>query len=184
MATPLDIATLKPFEGIFPFLFVLVVVYAILANTDYFKDRQVTAAILSVLAAFIALFSPIVMKTVALSMPWFVLFLFFILMMMLVFMATGVSSEGIAEFIKGGTFSVGIWIMAIMLIIFLGSLLTVWTEESGGPAQLLNNTEDGRIQFEEGSWNIAQTIHHPQFLGLALVLLLALFTIKYLASKD
>lgn len=184
MATPLDIATIEPFEGVFPFLFILVVVYAILANTDYFKERQALAAVVAALAGFIALFSPIVMKTVALSMPWFVLFMLFILLMMLVFMATGVSSENISEFIKEGRFSVGVWILGIMLIIFLGSLLTVWTAETGGPAGLLNETNGDVLEFEEDSWNIAQTIFHPNVLGLALVLLLALFTVKYMTSKE
>ncbi len=185
MATPLDIAALQQFEGVFPFLFVLVVVYAILSSTEYFKDKKVLSVLISVLAAFLTLFSPLVMKTVALSMPWFVLFLLVIIFFILAFMATGVKTERIVEFIQNGEFAVGLWMLGILLAIFGGSLFYVWQQETGGPISLLNQTgEPGSIEFQEDSWNIWQTIFHPNFLGVALVLLLAAFTVKYMTSRE
>lgn len=185
MATPLDITALQPFEGVFPFLFIMLVTYAALSMTDYFKDHKGMAAIISLMAAFMTLFSPIVMRTVQVSMPWFVLFLLFMVFFILAFMATGVDQKFISKFVKDGEFAVGIWMLSILIIIFLGSFLYVWSEETGGPAGLLNDSEGAQsLEFQEDQWNFWQTLFHPNFLGLALVLLLALFTVKYMSSSQ
>ena len=51
MATPLDIFGTQQFSWIFPFLFVLVLVYAILAWTPMFSEKKGIAGMLAFIAA-------------------------------------------------------------------------------------------------------------------------------------
>ena len=58
MATPLDSSLLQHFEVLFPFLFIMVMSYAILSYVKIF-DNKAIQAFLSFLLAISMLFSPI-----------------------------------------------------------------------------------------------------------------------------
>ena len=182
MATPLDITALKQFQGIFPFLFVLVIVYAVLARTDWFKDKQGIAALIAFLAAIMTLVSNVAMKTINLMAPWFVLLVLFIVLTLLTYMVLGFKPEEIVTFIKEGHFAAGTFVMVLLLIIGLGSLMAVLNEELGGLEKLQSgNMSVAGAPDNYGFW---QTIFHPKVLGLAMVMLIALFTIKYMTSNE
>ena len=40
MATPFDISVLQQFNSVFPFLLILVLVYAILSQVEWFKEKK------------------------------------------------------------------------------------------------------------------------------------------------
>ncbi len=182
MVTPLDVTALKQFSGLFPFLLVLVLVYAILSWTDFFKEKKGIAALISVIVAIMTLLSPIAIKTINMMAPWFVLFIIFGVLFILAYMAFGIEKGTIIEAITkgeyGGTF--GTWVMAIMLIIGLGSLFTVVNEEVGFRKLSAENATVVEKPSEEfGFW---QTVFHPKILGMVLVLLVAYFTISKMSS--
>ncbi|RMD57424.1 hypothetical protein D6825_04045 [Candidatus Woesearchaeota archaeon] len=179
MATPLDVTALQGFKGVFPFLFILVFTYAILISTSWFKDKQFFAAIIAFALAFMSLLSPVVTKTVALMMPWLVLFFIFIVLLMIVFMATGVKGEYITDFIKEGNYALGLWMFVIFSLIAVGSLMFVLNEETGGIESFYNESQIGQAQ----GWAVLPTIFHPKFLGMVLVLLIAVFTVRYMTSE-
>ena len=181
MATPLDITVLKEFQGVFPFLLVLVLTYAILSQTDWFKGKQGWAALVSTIAALMTLFSSIAMKTINLMAPWFVLFIIFATLVILAYMALGVEKGTIVDVIKNDSFGVGTWVIVIMLLIGLGSLFSVLNEEVGGLETLQGEDSSGSVEGSSGFW---QTLFHPKVLGLVLVLLIAFFTIKYMTSNE
>ena len=104
MATLLDISALEHFRGVFPFLLILVLVYAILTRTDWFKEKKGTAALVATICAFMTLFSPIAIKTVNLMAPWFVLFMIFGILMVLAYMTFGISEKKVIEVITGDVF--------------------------------------------------------------------------------
>lgn len=181
MATPLDVSLLQQFGGVFPFLLVMVLVYAILSATAFFRERQGTAAMIALLAAIMTLFSPIAMKTINLMAPWFVLFVIFIVLFILAFMVFGYSQEDIMKVVTSGDFGIGQWIMAIMLIIGLGSLAAVFEEEVGFRAL----EESGEAVEGDGTGaGFFATLFHPKILGMALLLLIAFFGVKYMAKGD
>jgi len=209
MATLLDLGALEQFSGIFPFLLVLVLVYAILARTDFFKDKQGWAAMIATLCAIMTLFSKIAMKTISLMAPWFVLFIIFATLMILAYMALGIDQKAVTAFVSDDKFGVGTWVMAIMLIIGLGSFFSVLNEETGGLEQLADGyvsaygttdhkeyTSGGardvsyrydsqgiRVSVVEKEYDFFQTLFHPKVLGLVLVLLIAMFTVKFLGEQ-
>ncbi|MCI0615785.1 hypothetical protein L0244_22610 [bacterium] len=185
MATPLDITALKQFSGIFPFLLTLVLVYAILSMTAWFKEQKTWAALIAIIAAFMTLLSPIAIKTINLMAPWFVLFVVFAILFVLAFMLFGFEQKAITDFIATGEYGIGTWVMAIMLIIGIGSLAFVVNEEKGFAdlAEGNNVTYRGEIPAEKefGFW---PTLFHPKILGMVLILMVGYFTIKYMSSSN
>lgn len=184
MATPLDVGLLQKFDVIFPFIFVLVIIYAVLANS-WLKDKQAIAFILSFLLAVMTLFSSIAVKTINRMAPWFVLLVIFGILLLLVYTSFGVKDEKIMDVLTKSEYrsTFAWWVLALMLIIGLGSLSAVISEEvtfeqlaAGENATTLQPGETEEVGF----WG---TLFHPKVLGLALILLIAMFTVQKLAAK-
>ncbi len=184
MATPLDIGALKQFSGVFSFMFVLVLVYAVLSVTSWFKERKGLAGLVALLAAFLTLFSSIATKTINLMAPWFVLFVIFTVLFIMVFMIFGYDTKAITDFVSSGEFGVGIWVMAIMLIIGIGSLVAVVNEEIGFQKLTEGNATMDGGQPTTNDFGFWQTLFHPKILGMVLVLLIAYFTVKGLTKNE
>lgn len=184
MATPLDVGLLQKFDVLFPFLFVLVVVYAILSRTEWLKEKQTIAFLLAFMLAVMTLFSTIAVKTINRMAPWFVLLLVFSILILVAYQAFGIQEKSIVETLTGkdygGTFAY--WVLALMLIIGLGSLSAVVSEEVAFTklAAGENATQVTGEAEEVGFW---ATIFHPKVLGLTLILLIAMFTIQRLSAK-
>jgi hypothetical protein len=181
MATILDLGALKAFDKVFTFVLVTVIIYAFLSKTDYFKDeRRVFAAIIALTVGVLTLTSGLVINTVNLMAPWFVLLIIFAMFMMLAFMLFGFSLDDIKKFIESGNFGVGNWIMWLAIIIGVGSLVYVWDQQAGfGELTQGNVSAEQAAQEDYGFW---QTLFHPKILGMALVMLVAFFTIKFLSD--
>ncbi len=178
MATPLDITALEHFKGVFPFLLVLVFVYAVLSRIAWFKDNKGIAGVIAVLAALITLVSPIAIKTINRMAPWFVLFIMFGVLLILAYMSFGVEESTIKTVLTsdhyGSVFST--WVLAIMLIIALGSLFSVINEEAP-----LTELSGDQQPAQPGFW---ETLFHPKLLGMVLVLLVAFFTIGKMSVSE
>jgi hypothetical protein len=186
MATPLDIGLLQKFDVIFPFLFVLVIVYALLTRTEWMKDKQGIAFLLAFVLAVMTLFSSIAVKTINRMAPWFIILIIFTILLLLAYQAMGIEEKSILEVIKGPTYgsTIAYWVLALMLIIGVGSLTSVVSEEK--PFTALAEGENVSAvaagQGEQvGFW---ATLFHPKVLGLALILLIAMFTIQKLSAKE
>jgi len=182
MATLLDIGLLKHFENLFPFLFVLVVVYAILTKVPSFKEKPAFAAILAFSLAIMTLLSGIASKTMNLMAPWFVILLVFIVIVMVAYQAFGIEEKTILKFLTEGEYRHTIhWmVLALLLMIFLGSLSKAISEEKG----FAGLTKEGQVSTAGEEGGFFATIVHPKILGLALLMLVAMFTISKLAGVD
>lgn len=184
MATPLDIGILQNFSIIFPFLLVLVLVYAVLTMTKVFGDNKGIYAFLAFILAVFTLFSPVAVKTINRMAPWFVLLFIFSIFLLISFQIFGVSGDKIRDVITSkrysGTFFY--WVITLVLIIAVGSLTSVLSEERD--LETLSTVGDASISEDEQEFGFFQTIFHPKVLGMALLLLIAVFTIKNLASYE
>ncbi|MBW3004364.1 hypothetical protein KY310_00845 [Candidatus Woesearchaeota archaeon] len=185
MATPLDIGLLQKFDVIFPFLLILVLGYVVLTRISWFKENQAICFIISFALAVLAMFNPVVVKTINMMAPWFVLLFVFMLLVFMAYVAFGVKEDTIIETITTGRYATdfGYWVLALVLIIGLGSLSTVISQEKG--FQPLTTGENASVvpsdagPEEVGFW---ETLFHPKVLGLVLILLIALFTIQKLTQ--
>ena len=188
MATPLDTGLLQHFDSIFPFLLILVFGYIILTRISWFNENKAIAAIMAFSLAILSLFNPVAIKTINIMAPWFVLLFVFMLLVFMAYVAFGVKEDTILQTITQGNYAkdFGWWILAIVLIIGLGSLSTVISQEKGfTPLTTADNASAaapaGTGTEESGFW---ETLFHPKVLGLALILLIAMFTINRLASSS
>ena len=193
MVTLLDIGLLKAFEWVFPFLLVLVIGGAVLSRVLWFKENPALAWGIALILAVMTMFSRIAVKTIMLMAPWFVLLFVFSIFMLVAYMTFGIKEERILDVITGetpgrygGTFAY--WILALVLIIGLGSLSTVISEEVR-----FKELREARItpeglditdfEPEEEKAGFFATITHPKVLGLALILLIAFFTIQKMSER-
>ncbi|HSU72959.1 MAG TPA: hypothetical protein VLJ21_03870 [Candidatus Binatia bacterium] len=186
MATPLDLGLLAHVSSIFPFLFVLVLVYAILSGTKIFGDNKGIYAFIAFVLAVMTLFSPLAVKSIDRMAPWFVLLFIFGIFFVLAFMVFGVEMKTITDVVKKDS-TVFYWILAIVLIIGIGSVTSVVSEEKGFKS--LSQIESGNetvAPTPAGQENVGffQTLFHPKVLGMALLLLIAMFTVRHLASNE
>jgi hypothetical protein len=186
MATPLDIGLLQKFDVIFPFLFVLVIVYALLARTEWFKEKQGMGFLIAFVLAVMTLFSSIAVKTINRMAPWFVLLIIFSILLLLAYQALGVGEGKLVEVITGKEYggTIAYWVLALMLIIGIGSLTSVVSEQKPFTALSAGENATAIVAGQGEQVGFWATLFHPKVLGLALILLIAMFTIKKLSEKD
>ena len=188
MATPLDIGLLKNVSIIFPFLLVITLAYAVLSMTKIFgdpdKSRGLNAFVAFVLAVM-TLFSSVAVKTINLMAPWFVLLFIFSIFLLIAYKTFGVDDKKILDVVTGKRFggTVFYWILALALIIGLGSLSTVISQEKGFKT-LSDENANRTVVPDAEEVGFFQTIFPPKVLGMVLLLLIAVFTVKNLASYE
>ena len=165
MATFLDVTALENFSVIFVFLFVWLVVYAILLYTKVLGQNQFINILIGLVIAFFVVISEIATLVVKQIAPIFAV--------VLVFIAIISIASGMFGNVQVESLSSMKWIVLVILVVALivGSLAIV--------RQNIDVPERG-----EDFGKISTVIFHPNFLGMILILLVAVFTIGLLASKQ
>ena len=166
MATFIDVAGLAYFSKVFVFLFVWIIVYALLIYTKVLSDNKSIAAILGLLFGLMILISETATGVILHIAPWFgVLFVFFILVAVIAGMFGADSSLPAA---KGTIFVV------VIVVLVIGALSYV-REQTVLPGDNETSSE----------WDYSKTstiIFHPTIIGAIVVLLIAVFTIALLTG--
>ncbi len=178
MVTLFDAGILGKLNFIFPFLLVLILVYVVLIRTEMFKEKQGWAVMIAFVLAVLTLTSTIITKTINNMAPWFILLIVFGIFFLVVYQAMGIKEDTINKVLTseehGPAFTW--WIIALVVMIALGSFITAFSEEKGFLALRGESAED-----EEASlWS---TLLHPKVLGLVLLFLVAYFAVQKLTSS-
>ncbi len=188
MATPLDIGLLVNFKIIFPFLLVFCIVYAVLTYTKIFGENNAALnAVIALVLGMMTLFSDLVTDTINLAAPWFVLLIIFSVFILLGLMAIGIKEGDIIATIRNPEYTyITIWVIALVLVIVLGSLSQVMAEKKGGygpyaPGGNATMTE-GTVDIPEQESDFWKTLFHPKVLGMLALLLISFFTISKLTT--
>ena len=186
MATPLDLGLLKEFGVIFPFLLIFIITYAILLKTKYFENNKGLASLLGLVLAVMVLFSPIARDTINTMAPWFVLLFIFILFTLMAFMIFGTTESDIMNVLKGERYGyINMWVIALVLIITLGSLTSVISERGGigkTPTKVVIGENGEEVVVSEQTSEFWQTLVNPKVLGMVLILMIASFTIRFMTQ--
>lgn len=183
MATPLDLGLIDKFSIIFPFLLSVTVVYGLLTYTKMFGENKSIHVLIAGVVGLMLLISPTVREVINTMAPWFVLLFLFFFFLILAFKIFGTTDSEIMDVLKSPKYSYTvIWIIALVLIIAVGSLSSVTFKE--GAPKGVNETESARDTEASGAgtnafWN---TLFHPKVLGLALIFLIASFTVSRLMA--
>jgi hypothetical protein len=194
MASILDLGGITFFQRVWPFLLVLTVVYSALGYVEMFKDNKGIRAMIAFIFAILASTYAIAWKTINLAAPWFVLLIFLFIFLMIAYQIFGIKQAHIVDVITGKTSgdygrSFGYWTLGLILIITIGSLSSVVSEEKkftslreGGDGTAVETLPVSQQPLSEqvGFFN---TITNPKVLGMILVMLIAFFTIANLAEK-
>ena len=186
MATFLDIGLLQHFQSIFPLLFVLVVVYALLEATKFLGENKAIHAMIALILAFMVSFSGLAVDTINSMAPWFVILFIFIVFGMLAFQSFGWETDDILSTLvrKDQRYIISI-IGVIVLMIGLGSLLTQISNRGGvgvvtGSDNVTTSVSSGTSQQ---SAEFYKTLFHPKVLGMVFVLLVMTFAISKITTK-
>jgi len=179
MATILDITALENFSLLFSFLFVLVIVFAVLSYSKFLGDNKGIHGLIALFIAIMTLFSDAVVETINTMAPWFVLFFVFILFMIMAFKVFGTTDSDIMGVLKNPEYGYIIWwVVAIGIIIGIGSLTSNVWGEGGAPVYNESSTDVG----ETGANAFWGTLFHPRVLGIVLIFLVAVFTIQKMTA--
>jgi len=165
MATFLDVTALESFSIIFVFLLVWVGSYAILLYTKVLGQNQFVSIIISLVIAFLTIISPLATLIVKSILPFVAVAL---LLIIVVSSASGMLGKFDADALPGLK---GILIVILVIALVVGSLAII--------RQNIDVPERG-----EDFGKVSTVIFHPNFLGMILILLIAVFTIALLASKQ
>jgi len=176
MATPLDFGLFKQFEIIFPFIFIVTILFVVFSKwTPLLKESKTLAGVCAFSVAVMTMFSPIAVRSISLAAPWFVLFVLFSTFVLIGFYSLGIKESSVVGVIASDRYSyIVILIVTLFLIIAIGSVSKAVSEQGGiGP-------EAGSTQESE----FYRTIFHPQILGVIFIMLVAFFTIMVVAKKN
>jgi hypothetical protein len=165
MATFLDVTGLQHFSSIFVFLFVWLVVYAVLLWSKVLGENRFIHALLSLLFAIFVLMSPLATNVVADIAPFLAVVLVFVVLFSLAGKMFGGETEAF--------YPIRLVFFIIIIIIVLVAIATQIRENVNVPSE----TQD----------DLSKTINlifHPTFLGTVLIFAIAVFTIALLASRS
>ncbi|MBI4448776.1 hypothetical protein HY641_01990 [Candidatus Woesearchaeota archaeon] len=188
MAAPINLGLLYNFNIIFPFLLVWILVYAVLGYTKALGNNKALHAMVALLLAFMAMFSPIAIRSIQIMAPFFVVLMVFLVFFMLAIMTIGIEETTVMAAVKKpeNLFIIW-WIAAFVLIIGFGSFFKAIAESGGVPGFAEGagtpTTPGGEIPASGQEEDFFKTLFHPKVLGLVFVMLVALFTVNRLASS-
>lgn len=187
MATPLDLSLLEHFSGLFLFIMIFAITYAVLGLTKVLGSDSKT--INAVVAFCFALFMTIAQKPSAIvknMIPWVGLVIILIMFLLLAsrFMF-GDKGDEILHSVMGSQKSTGWWIFVAIIGIFLISLgSSIGPELTAGGDSTNVTIEPGSGSTGTSSWqtNVLNTIYHPKILGAIMVFTIMVAAIKLLST--
>ena len=165
MATFLDVTTIEHFSTAFVFAFVIVAMYATLAYTRILGNNTIIIGLLSILIGIFVIISPLATLVVRTIAP----------VIAVIFVLAAIGAVALSMY--GSNVNVDsfpalkyILFVVIAIAIIVGSLSVV--------RENINVPKTGE-DFSKTS----TVIFHPQFLGMLLIFLIAVFTVGLLATK-
>ena len=177
MVTLLESGLFGHFNSVFIFLFVVVVVYAVLISTEILGKNNLFNITIAVILGIFFASSSYASRMFAYATPWFVLL--FLVVFFLQFMTKFMGAEKVFS-LKENT-AIVIIILVLIVIIFIMSAGQASKEEKEGVDKKgeLEEGENPALAFPQ---KVGQTLRHPAILGLMLVMLIAVFAILLFAK--
>jgi len=165
MATFLDVTGLEHFSSIFVFLFVWIGGYAVLLWAKILGDNKFIHALVSLLIAIFVLISPIATDIVASTAPFIAVTLLFIIVI-------SVAAKMLGGDIEAFPAMRGVFIILIILILVITAGVKI-RESVNVPSETQKDLS-----------KTINLIFHPTFIGMVLILAIAVFTIALLAGRS
>jgi hypothetical protein len=168
MATVLDIGALHYFKPIFTFLFVFVIMYALLQKTKILGGVKGVDALVSFVMAILFMLTPGLVEIVDFSTSWFVVLFIFIILTVVVFMILGVQEEALTEIFRKSWF---LWTILIVIGVFIFGFAA--TKVYGPGISGIYGNETSVQEKDTFTYNLGRIIFHPRALAVFFILLVA-----------
>ncbi|HIH10603.1 TPA: hypothetical protein HA241_00255 [Candidatus Woesearchaeota archaeon] len=184
MATVLDIGGLfQAFDFVFPFLFVTVLVLAVLQKTKAISESAAINGILGVICGFMIILSRTLIDLINFMIPWFTVAIVFIVLMFLIFSLFGAKEANFLEALKANDKTV-IWVIVGVGIVILVAGLGKVLGQNIGPylANETGITDGSGVATGSFEQNVTATLFHPKVLGLLVLFGIAIFAVLLLTS--
>jgi len=163
MATFLEVGILQHFLPVFTFLFVLVVVYALMSKTKILGENSKVHWVAALTISFIVLLTGEMTDLINYITPLFVVILIFLVLLFFIILPFGVKQEDIWSKLGGHTTVVIICIL--ILVLGVSNVFGIFNPYEGGA----ESTPGGEI---------VRAIFSPQVLGALAILIIAAFAIQ------
>ena len=169
MATFLDVSGLAHFSAAFVFLFVIIAVVAILTYTKSLPDHQWLMWGAAILIGLFVLISPSATEVVSNIAPWIaILFVFIVIVGVSASMVGGGSEFGFAK---------PVFLILIVIAIVVGAGATIRSNI------VVPGDNESSTDFDRDYSQTSTIIFHPKFMGMVLIMAIAVFTIALLVTN-
>ena len=183
MASVLDLGLIDYFLPIFVFFLIFVVVFALLEKTNFFPGNKFANLMIAFCLAVLFIVIPELQTVIALATPWFIVLFVFLFLLILVFLFMGVSSEHISGVFGGaGGAETNLTVVWAIIIISLAIFGYAFTQVYGEQIHSITSPDD--VDDTDLVTNIGQIIFTPEVLGLAFLLALAGFAVRFISAAN
>ncbi|MDP4012687.1 MAG: hypothetical protein Q8R00_03735 [Candidatus Nanoarchaeia archaeon] len=165
-----DVSSFSYFSPIFTFLFIWIVLYALLKKMEWFGKNDAVITTISFLSSMMFLMVPETTEIVGFATPWVFLLGVLIVLAMILFMFMGVKEDAVTKIVSTNPILLTI-IFVVLGIIFLVSLTNVFGNF------LLPGTTGG-------FWDVTKRVlFHPRTLGMLFLLVVVSYAIRFLTAE-
>lgn len=169
MATFLDVTGLQHFGNLFAFIFVWLIVYALLSYSKALGNNNVINALIGLILGLFTLFSTTVTGAIIAIAPWFGLLFVFVILITVAGNMFGVGSD-----LTSTSAFKTIFITLVVIFVIVGFL--VYARTNVDVPEEINEDSD----FSK----VTNILFHPKIIAMVFIMIIAVFVIALLTSKS
>ncbi len=172
MATFLDaFGALQNFSAIFVFLFVFSLIFGLLSYAKFLGDNKGINAMIAFVVAILFTLSKTLVRATEYIAPWFVMLVLFAILIILMFRFIGASEADITQVIKHHN-TIITFVFVFVIVIVVLSFGQVLKEQAA----------EGNVTTTFPA-KVGAVLQHPTVLGLIAILMIAVWTIRFLSEN-
>lgn len=185
-ASIIDLSILQGMSAIFLIIMVFIMIYALLQKTKVLGGNSALDATIAIAVSFMMIISGTVMEIISNMTPILVLCLFLAMFFLMATRFLGIEDSSIVAMLGGQ--NAAWWLIIAGILIFLGAagqvvgpLLAGGGGE--GTADSIQPGETGDVGTGDYQQDLRNTLFHPTFLGMIVLLLIGSFTIRHMVTR-
>ena len=180
MATLMDLGLLNYFTPILVFIFVFILIWAMLKKLNFFPGNDGAHFLIALTLSLLFIIVPELTDIVSLATPWFIILIIFLFMIILIFLFMGASPDAVAGIFggKGVPNQVVMWTIIILSLSIMGyAFMQVYGEQ-------VHNLTAGESTDASGdlTTNIAAIVFTPKVLGMFFLLVMTALIIRFVSA--
>lgn len=183
-ASIIDLSIMQGMSAIFLIIMVFIMIYALLQKTKVLGGNSALDATIAIAVSFMMIISGTVMEIISNMTPILVLCLFLVVFFLMATKFVGIEESSIVAMLGGQ--NAAWWFIIVGILIFLGAAGQVvgpLLAGGEGTADSIQPSETGDVGTGDYQQDLRNTLFHPTFLGMIVLLLIGSFTIRHMVTK-